>query len=46
MRKTVPARAWFPVKYWVSEFEKNVIYEGTPHGNAELAQSEIIFMLS
>ena len=25
---------------------KNVIYEGTPHGNAELAQSKIIFMLS
>ena len=25
---------------------KNVIYEGTPHCNPELAQSEIIFMLS
>ena len=29
-----------------SRSNKNVIHEGTPHGNAELAQSQIIFMLS
>ena len=32
------SQASFPIK--------NVIYEGIPHGNAKLAQSKIIFMLS
>ena len=29
-----------------SEGLKNVIYEGTPHGNAKLAYSEIILILN